>query len=206
MSSSLRTAFARFAVRRAAANQRHAPERADFWLRLGCAASPSFSEAHRALVHLRRAIDDRHGAVEAARDAAERFPRHPDAWMLLGDAYQMVFRQREALGAYEEALALEERADAAIAAGHLYRRAGRPAEAAARFARAYAAGGGPQCLWENAQSLYLAGDETAADSALDLWASVVPNGRDRLTNARAEMRALKDSGPPRPAGGLNSSE
>jgi tetratricopeptide (TPR) repeat protein len=195
MSSSLRAALARFAVRRAAANQRHAPERADFWLRLGCAASTSFSEAHRALVHLRRAIDDRHGAVEAAREAAERFPRHPDAWMLLGDAYQMVFRQREALGAYEEALAIEERADAAMSAGQLYRRAGRFPEAAARFARAYAAGGGPQALWENAQALHLAGDEAAADAALDLWASVAPNGPERLANARAELRALKASAP-----------
>jgi len=39
--------------------------------------------------------------------------------MLLGEALQMVFRQDEALGAFEQALALEERADAAMAAGTL---------------------------------------------------------------------------------------
>jgi tetratricopeptide (TPR) repeat protein len=117
--------------------------------------------------------------------------------MLLGDAYQMVFRQREALGAYEQALALEERVDAAMAAGHLYRRAGRPAEAAARFARAYAAGGGPEAIWENAQALYHAGDETAADSALELWATLVPDGPKRLPDARAELRATEKPGPAR---------
>ena len=189
MFRSVRAALARFTVRRAAACQRFAPQRADFWLRCGSALSPTFAEAQRALVHLRRAQDDRLGAVDAARQAADRFPGNPDAWMLLGDAYQMVFRQREALGAYEQALALEERADAALAAGRLYHRAGQPAEAAARFARSYAAGGGAEALWENAQALYEAGDEAAAEEALNLWASLVPDGHDRLTEARAALRS-----------------
>ena len=189
MIRSVRAALARFTVRRAAGCQRHAPRRADRWLRLGCALSPTFAEAHRALVHLRRASEDRRGAVEAARRAAERFSGNPDAWMLLGDAYLMVFRQREALGAYEQALSLEERADAAMAAGRLYRRAGQAAEAAARFARAHAAGGGAEALWENAEALYEAGDEAAADEALNLWATLVPDGHERLTEARAALRS-----------------
>jgi tetratricopeptide (TPR) repeat protein len=109
--------------------------------------------------------------------------------MLLGDAYQMVFRQKEALGAFEQALALEERADAAMAAGKLYGRAGQPAEAAARFARAYAAGGGPEALRENAQALHQAGDEAAAEEALNLWATLVTDGHDRLKEARAALRS-----------------
>ena len=65
--------------------------------------------------------------IKIVREATERFPENSDAWMLLGEAFQMVFRQKEALAAYEQALALEERADAAVAAGSLYRRAGRHA-------------------------------------------------------------------------------
>src|SRR5712692_6608603 len=116
--------------------------RDDWWLRLGCAVAPTFAESHPALVRLRRAIEDRWGAVAAAQEAAQRFPANPDAWMLLGEAWQMVFRQQDALVAYEQVLTIEERPDAALAAGDLYRRAGRHADAAARFARAYAAGGG----------------------------------------------------------------
>src|SRR5438093_6609108 len=153
-----RAALVRFAVRRAAACQRHAPKRAAVWLRLACSWTPAFGEAYVALVHLSRAMEDRWGALATAQEATERFPENPDAWMLLGDASQMVFRQREALGAYEQALALEERVDAAMAAGERYRRAGDHADAAARFARAYAAGGGPEALWQNAQSLFAAGD------------------------------------------------
>jgi tetratricopeptide (TPR) repeat protein len=191
MIRALRSALARFAVRRAAACQRHAPERAATWLRLACTLSSGFSEAYPALVHLRRAREDRWGAVNAAREATLRFPDNPDAWMLLGEAYQMVFRQQEALGSYEQALALEERADAALAAGELYARAGRHVEAAARFARAYAAGGGADALWQNAQALFQAGDHAAADEALSLWATLVPDGMQRLPEARAEMRAGK---------------
>jgi len=188
MLRSLRSWLARFVVRRAAACQRHAPRRAAAWLRLGCALTPTFAEPYRALVHLRRATDDRWGAVAAAQQATERFPVNPDAWMLLGEAYQMVFRQKEALGAYEQALALEERADAAMAAGELYRRGGLHSEAAARFARAYAAGGGAEALWQNAQALFQTGDESAADEALGLWATLVPNGMERLAEARAALR------------------
>jgi tetratricopeptide (TPR) repeat protein len=191
MLRSARVALARFAVRRAAACQRHAPRRAQLWLRLGCAASPAFAEPFPALVHLCRALEDRWGAVAAARTAVERFSGNPDAWMLLGEASQMVFRQREALGAYEQALSLEERADAAMAAGDLYLRANQPAEAAARFARAYAAGGGAPALWSNAQALFQAGDTRAADEALGLWATQVPDGMERLAAARAELRDAK---------------
>jgi len=187
----MRATLARFTVRRAAACQRYAPRRAVLWLRLGCAISPAFAEVFAALVHLRRALDDRWGALGAARAAVDRFPGNPDAWMLLGEASQMVFRQKEALGAYEQALALEERADAAMAAGELYMRAGEPADAAARFARAYAAGGGAAALWSNAQALFQAGDTRAADEALSLWATQVPDGMERLAAARAELREAK---------------
>src|SRR2546426_3572883 len=121
MFRSLRSALARFAVRRAAACQRHAPKRAAWWLEIGCALAPTFAESYPALVRLRRAIEDRWGAVAAAQQAAQRFPENPDAWMLLGEAWQMVFRQQDALVAYEQVLALEERPDAALAAGGLYR-------------------------------------------------------------------------------------
>src|SRR2546426_5544444 len=132
-------------------------------------------------------IEDRWGALAAAQEAVERFPENPDAWLLLGAAYQMVFRQQEALVAYEQALALEERPDAALAAGDLYRRAGRYADAAARFARAHAAGGGAEALWLNAQALFQAGDVRAAEEALHLWATQVPGGQERLSEARAEL-------------------
>src|SRR5213080_3882106 len=177
MLRSLRSALARFAVRRAAACQRDAPKRADLWLRLGCAVAPTFAESHPALVRLRRAIEDRWGAVAAAQEAAQRFPANPDAWMLLGEAWQMVFRQHDALVAYD-----------------VYRRAGRHAEAAARFARAYAAGGGAEALWLNAQALFQAGDARAADEALHLWATQVPDGMARLSAARAELFAEKRGG------------
>src|SRR3989475_8059380 len=160
-----RAALARFAVRRAAACQRHAPQRAAAWLRLACSWTPGFGEPYVALVHLSRALEDRWGALATAQEATERFPENPDAWMLLGDASQMVFRQREALGAYEQALALEERVDAAMAAGELYRRAGHHADAAARFARAYAAGGGPAALWQTAPPRVAPGGPEGADQA-----------------------------------------
>jgi tetratricopeptide (TPR) repeat protein len=88
--------------------------------------------------------------------------------MLTGEAAELVFRQAEALTAYEQALAIEERADAALAAGALYARAGRHADAAARFARGYAAGGGPEALRQNAEALRRAGDASAADQAMKL--------------------------------------
>lgn len=189
MVRSLRAALARFCARRAAGAQRHAPKRALAWLRLGCRIAPAFADTYPALVHLSRALEDRWGAVEAAREASIRFPDHADAWMLLGEALQMVFRQDEALGAFEQVLTIEERADAAMAAGTLYQRMGRFPEAAARFARAYAAGAGATALLNNAQALYDAGDHEAADEALNLWATQVPDGHDRLSEARAELRA-----------------
>src|ERR1700704_2085061 len=140
MLRSLRSALVRFAVRRAAACQREAPKRADLWLRLGCAAAPTFAESHPALVRLRRAIEDRWGAGAAAQEAGQRFPANPDAWMLLGEAWQMVFRQQDALVAYEQVLTIEERPDAALAAGDLYRRARRHPDVAGRFARPDALG------------------------------------------------------------------
>src|SRR5256712_3714102 len=191
MFRSLRSALARFAVRRAAACQRHAPKRAAWWLEIGCALTPVFAESSPALVRLRRAIEARWGALAAAQEAVERFPETPDAWLLLGAAYQMVFRQQEALVAYEQALALEERPDAALAAGNLYRRAGRYADAAARFARAHAAGGGAEALWLNAQALFQAGDVPAAEEALHLRATQVPGGHARLAGARAGMVLAK---------------
>jgi tetratricopeptide (TPR) repeat protein len=194
MLRSLRSGLVRFTMRRAAASQRDAPKRADWWLRIGCAITPAFAESYTALVRLRRAIEDRWGALAAAQEAAERFPENPDAWMLLGEACQMVFRQHDALHAYEQVLALEERSDAALQAGDLYRRAGRHADAAARFARAYAAGGGADALRRNAQSLFQAGDVRAADEALHLWATLVPDGLERLSAARAELFAEKRDG------------
>jgi len=191
MLRSLRSALARFAVRRAAACQRHAPKRAVRWLQVGCALTPAFAESYPALVRLRRAIEDRWGAFATAQEAVERFPENPDAWLLLGEACQMVFRQQEALAAYEQVLTLEERPDAALAAGDLYRRAGRFADAAARFARAYAAGGGAEALWLNAQALFQAGDVHAAEEALRLWATQVPDGMERLSEARAELFVAK---------------
>ena len=180
--------MARFAVRRAAACQRHAPRRAAFWLRLGCTLSPVFAEPFPALVHLCRAMEDRWGGLAAAQEAVRRFHGNPDAWMLLGEACQMAFRQRDALGAYEQALSLEERPDACMAAGELYLRAGEASNAAARFARAYAAGGGAAALRANAQALFQAGDIRAADEALNLWATQVPNGQAQLADMRAELR------------------
>src|SRR2546430_30072 len=73
------------------------------------------------------------------------------------------------------------------AAGDLSRRAGRYADAAARFARAHAAGGGAEALWLNAQALFQAGDVRAAEEALHLWATQVPGGQERLSEARAEL-------------------
>ncbi len=190
----MRAALARAAVRRARAVRDRNPARADAWLRIGTALAPEFGEAHRTLVELRRARGDRAGAVAAARSASHRFPDSADAWMRLGDAWQFVFRQPEALAAYEQAVAIEERADALGAAGVLYRRAGRFADAAARFARAFAAGGEPAALLANAGALAAAGDYAAAEQALELWATLVPNGRERLEEERVRLHAARAPG------------
>lgn len=108
--------------------------------------------------------------------------------MLLGEAWLGVYRHQEALTAFEQALALTERPDAAIAAGDILRRSGRYPEAAERFSRAYAAGGGPDALRQNAVALYQAGDEAAADQALALWAQLVPGGAGQVAGMRTEMK------------------
>ena len=183
----MRSGLAGFAARRA--SQARAPRRAVRWLRLACALTPAYTESFGKLVALLRTADQRLDALAVARSAAVRFPEHPDAWMLLGDAYQLTFKPKEALHAYEQVLVFEERADAALSAGRLQLRAGHPAEAAARFARAYAAGAGPDALRENAQALSAAGDHDAAEAALTLWATQVPDGMEKLTAVRAELQA-----------------
>src|SRR5256712_9955661 len=182
----VRDALVRFALRRAA--RARAPRRADFWLRLACAWSPTFGEAFAALVELRRAREDRLGAMSAAQAATRRFPTSAAAWMLLGEAYQGAFRMKEALAAYEQALVLEERADAALAAGGLGRRSGQGAGGAAPLPPRSAPGGGAGGPWRNAQALFQAGDERAAEQALTLWSTLVPRGRERLSEARIELR------------------
>ncbi len=167
-----RSALTRFAARRAAAARPGSSWRAEAWLRLACASAPVFDPCFEQLVALRREREDRWGAVATAQDAARRFPGDPNAWMLLGEAQQMVFRQIDALTAFEQAMTIEERADAARSAGEIYFRQGRYAEASARFARAYAAGGGPDALRRNAEALRLAGDTAAAEEALRLWSEV----------------------------------
>src|SRR2546430_12930208 len=103
MLRTLRSALARFAVRRAAACQRFAPKRADFWLRMACRFTPVLAEPYAALVRLRRATEDRWGAVPAAQQGTHRFPDNPDAWMLLGEPYQMGCRHNDALGPHDQA-------------------------------------------------------------------------------------------------------
>jgi tetratricopeptide (TPR) repeat protein len=157
------------AARRAAAIEDRSPRGAIRWLRLSVWLAPQFGDPHRRLFRLCRSLDDRWNAYHHAQRAAVRFPDSAEAWMLAGEAAELMFRQAEALNAYEQALVIEERADAALAAGALYARAGRHADAAARFARAYAAGGGPDALRQNAEALRRAGDERAAAEALQLF-------------------------------------
>jgi hypothetical protein len=102
--------------------------------------------------------------------------------MLLGEAYLGAFRPRDALVAYENALTIEERADAAMAAGELYRREGDQVNAGARFARAYAAGAGPRALRANADELQAAGDATAAAEARAMWEAVTGRPWDPATH------------------------
>lgn len=89
--------------------------------------------------------------------------------MLLGEAYVGAFRPDDAIQAYEGALHLEERADAAMAVGDLYALKGDAVTAGARYARAYAAGAGPDALKANAKALRTAGDVAAAQEAQRLW-------------------------------------
>jgi hypothetical protein len=165
----VRVALARFALERARRREGSAPGRGEFWLRVAAAAAPDFGEAHRALIAARQARADHLGAVAAAQAAAVRFDTSGEALVTLGHACAAAYRTKDALWAFERALQMEERADAAMAAGTLYRRLGDPATAGARFARAYAAGAGPEALRENALALRAAGDGQAAQQAIALW-------------------------------------
>src|SRR2546428_3609135 len=80
----VRDALVRFALHRAA--RAGAARRADFWLRLACAWSPAFGPPFAALLALRRAREDRLGAMSAAQAPTPRFPASAPAWMLLGQA------------------------------------------------------------------------------------------------------------------------
>jgi Flp pilus assembly protein TadD len=164
-----RAAVADFALRRARRVGASAPARAEAWLRLGAAAAPAFGDAHRALIAAVQARGDHHGAVAHATAAAARFDASGPALLALGHACAAAYRTKEALWAFERALQLEERADAAMSAGKLYRMLGDHATAGARFARAYAAGAGPEALRENARSLRQAGDYLAAKEAIAMW-------------------------------------
>lgn len=195
MFTPLRRSLAGFAARRAARSATAGG--AARWHRLACALTPSLIPSFRLLTDLLRQRDDRWGARALAQQAAERFPEESEAWMLLGEGWLAVYRHQEALTAFEQALTLAERPDAALAAGEIFRRSGRYAEAAERFSRAYAAGGGPDALRHNAAALFQAGDDAAADQALSLWAQQVPSSASQLAAMRTEMklqasRTLKD--------------
>jgi tetratricopeptide (TPR) repeat protein len=192
MLQTLRQSFADFASRRAAASG--APRAAERWHRLACAVAPTFVPSYNLLVERLRVRDDRWAARALAQRAAERFPGNPDAWMLLGQAWLAVYRHQEALASFEQALVLAERPDAALEAGAIYQRSGQFSEAAARFARAYAAGGGPEALLRNAEALFEAGDVEAAEQALALWAGQVPDGQTQATALRAKLGASRRAG------------
>jgi tetratricopeptide (TPR) repeat protein len=136
---------------------------------------------------LRRLGGDRLGALAAARSAAARFPMSTDAWFLLGEASQGAFKMKEAIDAFARALGLAERADAALRMGFLLRRDTRHAEAAAMFARAFAAGAGPEALHENATSLWSAGDTEQALRALEMWGTHFVDGPSRVADARGAL-------------------
>jgi tetratricopeptide (TPR) repeat protein len=138
------------------------------WLRLACLLAPRFGEAHQLLVARTSAADPMRGMAEARRWTT-RFERDSDAWVSLGAACRVAYRTRDALVAYEHALQIDERPDAAFAAGLLYRMQQDHVTAGARFARAYAAGDGSDALRENARSLTAAGDHAAAAEAKRLW-------------------------------------
>ena len=162
-----RAALARLAARRAGRLGDTTPG-ARRWLRAACALDPVFGAPHRALLAVEQVANPL-GAMALAHRWAARFETSADAWVALGGACAAAYRMHDALVAYERALQLEERADAAFAAGSVYRRVGDPATAGARFARAYAAGAGPEALMENARALLAAGDRTAAQQAITLW-------------------------------------
>lgn len=184
---SVRSRFARRAHLRGLQLVERDPVRGLRWLAVAAWLAPSFGDEHRDFIRVLRDGTDRWHAVQRARDLVRRFPDSAEAWLLLGESYLGVYRQREALAAFEQALSIDERADAAYAAGGIYRRLGRHADAAARFARAHAAGWGPDALLENARSLTATGEREAAAAALDLWASLVPGGSERVALVREEL-------------------
>jgi uncharacterized protein HemY len=166
---SIRLALVRHASRRATELETRHPRAAERWLRIACRLAPKFDFVHRDLIaHIRRS-EDRLGAVKVAEEAIRRFGDSPDAWMLLGECYVAAYKPRDAVAAFENVLVIEERATAAMAAGELYSRLGDHVTAGARYARAYAAGAGPDALKLNALELQSAGDAKAAAQARMLW-------------------------------------
>lgn len=160
------------AARRAARLEVRNHRAAERWLRMAVALAPRFTHVHRDAVAACRRADDRLGAVALAERFVRRFNSTAEAWILLGEACVGAFRPNDALRAYERALQLEERADAAMAAGDLYALRGDHVNAGARYARAFAAGGGPDALKANARALKAAGDHKAAEHAIALWKQV----------------------------------
>jgi tetratricopeptide (TPR) repeat protein len=164
-----RAAAAHWAARHAARLALAQGDAAERWLRVAARLAPEFGRAHRELVAARRRAGDRLGALAISLRVVRRHDHSAEAWILLGEAYAGAFRPDDAIQAYERALHLEERADAALAVGHLYARKGDVVTAGARFARAYAAGAGPEALRANAKALRAAGDIAAAQQAQQLW-------------------------------------
>jgi tetratricopeptide (TPR) repeat protein len=160
------------AARRAARLDVRDHEAAERWLRVAAAMAPRFTHVHRDTVAARRRAGDRLGAAVLAQRFVQRFNTNAEAWMLLGEAWVGAFRANDALRAYERVLQMEERADAAMAAGDLYAQRGDHVNAGARYARAFAAGGGPEALKANAKALKAAGDRAAAENAVALWKQV----------------------------------
>jgi tetratricopeptide (TPR) repeat protein len=165
----LRWAASRLAAQRAMRAGPEHPATLERWLRLAAALAPAFAAVHRDVVAARHRAGDRLGALAAASRFARRFEHTADAWVLLGEASVAAFRPDDAIAAFERALAIEERPDAALAAGDLYARKGDPVTAGARYARAYAAGAGPRALELNAKALRAAGDLEAWQQARALW-------------------------------------
>ena len=164
-----RSAASGWAARRAARLQEEHRDAAERWLRAASRLAPAFGPVHGDLVAARRRAEDRLGALAVALDIARRFNDSPEAWVLLGEAYTGAFRPNDAIQAYEQALHLEERVDAAMAVGDLYLLKGDAVTAGARYARAHAAGAGPEALKANAKALRAAGDMAAAGEAQALW-------------------------------------
>jgi tetratricopeptide (TPR) repeat protein len=183
----LRAGLARALVRAARIRERRSKPLADRLLRWALRLEPQLADAAPALVRLRRAAADRLGAVAAARSATVRFPESADAWFLLGEASEGAFKRKEAMDAYARALGQAERADAAFRTGSLLRRESRYADAAAMFARAFAAGAGPEALYENAAALWHAGDTEQALRALEMWGTHFADGPARVADARREL-------------------